>query len=107
MTQTVPMLAPFAEAASRGEPLPPVARQKIGLGTAEDVAPLFVFLGSDQSHKITGQCIGIGGDRLAVWAPPSEADHALADGGWTAASIADALNGSLAPALQDVGIDFT
>jgi 3-oxoacyl-[acyl-carrier protein] reductase len=107
MTQTVPMLAPFAEAASRGEPLPPVARQKIGLGTAEDVAPLFVFLGSDQSHKITGQCIGIGGDRLAVWAHPSEADHALADGGWTAASIADALNGSLAPALQDVGIDFT
>ena len=106
MTGTVPALVPLAEAAARGEPLPDAARKDFGLGTPEDVAPLFVHLASAESAGITGQCIGIGGDRLSVWAHPVEAAHALREGGWSAAGIAAALAGPLAPALQGVGLDL-
>ena len=36
----------------------------------EDAAGLVVFLGSDASAAVTGQAIGIGGDRLALWYHP-------------------------------------
>ena len=106
MTATVPALAPLVAAMERGEPLPDSARQGFGIGPAEDVAPLIAYLASDASAGITGQCIGIGGDRLSVWAHPVEAAHALAPGGWTADGIATALGGELSAALQTVGIAF-
>ena len=52
----------------------------MGLGGPEDVAPLVVYLASAASAGVTGQAIGIGGDRLSVWAHPAEAGHALAPG---------------------------
>ncbi len=78
----------------------------MGMGTAQDVAPLFVFLASDQSAAITGQCIGIGGDKLSLWAHPQEVSAAYRDGGWTAEAIADAWGTDVAQDLQTVGIDF-
>ncbi|MFD4575233.1 SDR family oxidoreductase [Streptomyces sp. NPDC058417] len=89
MTRTIPAFAPFIDAAERtGAPLPRWLRRDEGLGTVEDVAALITFLASDASAGVTGQAIGIGGDRLALWAHPKEKAVAFADGGWSADAIA-------------------
>lgn len=91
MTKTIPAFAPaIAEAERTGEPLPAWMRKDEGLGTVEDVAGLVVFLASDASAAITGQAIGVGGDRLALWAHPQEKKVELRDGGWNADEIAAA-----------------
>ncbi|HWU06017.1 MAG TPA: SDR family NAD(P)-dependent oxidoreductase, partial [Streptomyces sp.] len=67
MTKTIPAFAPaIAEAERTGAPLPDWMRKDEGLGTVEDVAGLVTFLASDASASVTGQAIGIGGDRLAL-----------------------------------------
>jgi NAD(P)-dependent dehydrogenase (short-subunit alcohol dehydrogenase family) len=104
MVATIPIFAEAAAAAERGEPIP--AKLRHGMGTAEDVAPLFVFLASDQSAGITGQCIGIGGDKLSLWSHPQEIGAAYRDGGWTADSIADAWGNTVGQEPQTVGIQF-
>mgnify|MGYP000941704576 CR=1 FL=1 len=106
MTDTISALKPFAEMMARGEPLPEKLRQDLGIGGPQDVAAAFVYLASERSGGVTGQCIGIGGDRLSIWAHPVEADHRLRTGGWTADALADALEGPLADARQGVGIDL-
>jgi 3-oxoacyl-[acyl-carrier protein] reductase len=89
MTRTIPAFAPvLAEAESTGRPLPAWVRRDAGLGTVEDVTGLVTFLASDAAADITGQAIGVGGDRLALWSHPAEKTVAFADGGWTAESIA-------------------
>lgn len=89
MTRTIPAFAPHIEAMEqRGEPLPQWLRHDEGFGTAQDVAGLVVFLASDASIDVTGQAIGIGGDKLTLWAHPQERATAHADGGWTADAIA-------------------
>jgi 3-oxoacyl-[acyl-carrier protein] reductase len=66
MTKTIPAFAPVLEEAERtGAPLPDWLRKDEGLGTVEDVAGLITFLASDAAKDITGQAIGIGGDRSA------------------------------------------
>src|SRR5438552_581570 len=72
MISTIPGMAPLVEAAERGEPLPDMVRKQMGMGTAKDVAPLLVFLCSDAAAEVTGQCIGLGGDKLSLWAHPKE-----------------------------------
>lgn len=89
MTKTIPAFAPVIEESERsGKPLPDWLRKDEGLGTVEDVAALITFLASDDSDGVTGQAIGIGGDRLALWAHPKEKAVAFADGGWSAHAIA-------------------
>jgi len=89
MTRTIPAFAPLIDESERtGEPLPAWVRRDEGLGTVEDVTGLLVFLASDASAGITGQAIGIGGDRLALWAHPQEKTVAFSDGGWSASDIA-------------------
>jgi NAD(P)-dependent dehydrogenase (short-subunit alcohol dehydrogenase family) len=89
MTRTIPAFAPVIEEAERtGQPLPDWVRRDAGLGTVDDVTGLITFLASEASAGITGQAIGIGGDRLALWSHPAEKTVAFADGGWTASSIA-------------------
>ncbi|MER7176268.1 SDR family oxidoreductase [Streptomyces mesophilus] len=91
MTKTIPAFAPvIAEAERTGAPLPDWLRKDEGLGTVEDVSGLVTFLASDASKDVTGQAIGIGGDRLALWAHPKEKAVAFADGGWDADAIAAA-----------------
>ena len=50
----------------RGEPLPAEMRRGHAIGMPEDCAPLVVFLASDAASEITGQAIGLGGDRLTL-----------------------------------------
>lgn len=103
MTMNVPALRPFAEAAARGEQLPAFARQTLGFGTAADAAALVTFLVSDAAANISGQAIGIGGDKLVLWSHPEPVTTAYADGGWTADSIAHAWPTTFAPAEQSIG----
>lgn len=83
MTKTIPVFAPFIEESERtGAPLPEWMRKGEGLGTVEDVTGLIVFLASQASSAITGQAIGIGGDRLSIWSHPEELTSQYSDGGW-------------------------
>ncbi len=106
MVATIPGFEEYAASAERGEPLPAKLRAGMGMGTAEDVAPLFVFLASDRAAGVTGQCIGLGGDKLSLWAHPQEVTAAYRDGGWTADTIAEAWSSSVGVAPQAVGINF-
>lgn len=100
MVATIPVMAPFAEAVSRGEPLPASVRQGMGLGLPEDVAPLLVYLSSAEAAGVTGQCIGIGGDKLSLWSHPTEARVAYRDGGWDAEAIARNWSASVGQRLE-------
>jgi NAD(P)-dependent dehydrogenase (short-subunit alcohol dehydrogenase family) len=103
MVATIPALMPYAEAAARGEPLPAALRSGLGLGTPEDVAPLLVFLASRHAGHVTGQCIGIGGDKLSLWSHPAEARIAYRDGGWSAETIAESWSTSVGQRLESYG----
>lgn len=91
MTRTIPAFAPYIEAwETTGEPLPAWLRAAEGFGTPDDAAPLPVFLASEAAAGVTGQAIGIGGDKLSLWSHPEEVAVAYRDGGWDADAIAAA-----------------
>jgi 3-oxoacyl-[acyl-carrier protein] reductase len=95
MTKTIPAFAPVIEEAERtGTPLPTWMRRDEGMGTVDDVTGLIVFLASDAAKDVTGEAIGIGGDRLV----------AFADGGWTSEAIAAAWAGSIGAEPETYGI---
>src|SRR5690349_18038113 len=105
MTRTIPAFAPLIDESERtGEPLPAWVRRDEGLGTVEDVTGLIVFLASDASAGITGQAIGVGGDRLALWAHPQEKTVAFSDGGWSASDIAAGWESTFKSDIESYGI---
>jgi NAD(P)-dependent dehydrogenase (short-subunit alcohol dehydrogenase family) len=107
MTETVPFLKPFLEALETGGPLAAYARRELSLGSPEDVAGVVAFLASDAAAGITGQAVGIGGDRLALWSHPAEVAVEFADGtGWSADAIAEVWPKSFEGSLQTVGQQF-
>lgn len=105
MTATVPYFAAAVEADAKGEPMPAFFRHDLGFGTSDDVAGLIAYLASDAAASVTGQAIGIGGDRLQLWSHPEPVASAYREGGWTY----DALQHGFADAvgeLQSVGETF-
>ena len=89
MTATIPAFAPHVEAWQRdGTPLPAWLRAGEGFGVPDDAAGLVVFLASAEAGEITGQAIGIGGDKLSLWTHPAETTVAYRNGGWRADDIA-------------------
>ena len=105
MTKTIPAFAPVIEESERtGEPLPDWVRKDEGMGTPEDVASLVVFLASDASADVTGQAIGIGGDKLALWSHPQEKATAYVDGGWSADAIAESWASGVGAEPETYGI---
>jgi NAD(P)-dependent dehydrogenase (short-subunit alcohol dehydrogenase family) len=104
MTETIPAFAPYIEAMHRGEPLPDFLRKGEGFGTPDDCAALIPFLASEAARDVTGQCIGIGGDKLALWSHPQETTVAYADGGWTPDTIAATWATSVGRSPETVGI---
>jgi len=101
----VPFLAPYAEMVEKGEPIPTEVRRAISFGKPEDCAGLVVFLASDRAAGITGQCIGIGGDRLSLWSHPVEVRSVFKDGGWDADAIADVFATTVGESLESYGIE--
>jgi NAD(P)-dependent dehydrogenase (short-subunit alcohol dehydrogenase family) len=107
MTETIPFLKPYIDALKAGDELPPFARQELGFGSPQDAAGLVAFLASDAAADITGQAVGIGGDRLALWSHPAEVVVEFADGtGWSADAVADIWPKQFAAAQQTVGQQF-
>ena len=89
MTRTIPALADAVLAwEEHGTPLPDSLRKGRGFGVPEDVVGLLVFLMSEASAGITGQAIGIGGDKVSLWSHPTETIRAYSDGGWDADDLA-------------------
>jgi len=103
MTETIPALAPYVAALRAGEPMPPFARRALGFGAPQDAVGLVEFLASDAAAGVTGQAIGVGGDRLSLWTHPTQAVAAYADGGWSADAIADVWPTVFAEHVQSVG----
>jgi NAD(P)-dependent dehydrogenase (short-subunit alcohol dehydrogenase family) len=106
MTSTIPAYAPLVARVERGEGLPRAVRQEHGVGMPEDCAGLVVFLASAAGAGVSGQAIGIGGDRLSVWSHPAEVAFELREGGWSAEAIAERWDEVIAPALQSYGMEF-
>ncbi len=105
-TRKAEALAPYVEAAREGRAMPPFARRALAFGTPEDAAGLVAFLASDAASGITGQAVGVGGDRLSLWTHPTQAVAAYRDGGWGADDIAEAWPTVFAGSEQSVGEDL-
>lgn len=103
MTGTIPAYSELYERYLAGEPIPRAIRREKGLGGPEDVAPLIVWLASDRSQSVTGQAIGIGGDRISLYSHPTVLDEEYSDGGWSASGIDSAWHGRLAAQAQPSG----
>ncbi|OLT21826.1 3-oxoacyl-ACP reductase [Pseudonocardia sp. CNS-139] len=99
MVATIPAFADAVAAVERGEPVPAELRER-GIGTADDVAPLLVFLLSDAASGVTGQALGVGGDKISVWSHPQVVAEASRPGGWTPEALAEAFPADVAPHLQ-------
>jgi len=104
MTASIPMYEPLVPKVAAGEALPVAVRREHAIGMPEDCAGLVVFLASNASAEITGQAIGIGGDRLCLYSHPAEIVTELRAGGWNADQIAEAWQASFAKELQPSGI---
>jgi NAD(P)-dependent dehydrogenase (short-subunit alcohol dehydrogenase family) len=79
----------------------PVARTRMSanvpselaeMGDPEDVAPMVVYLLSDQAKHVTGQVYTVVGSKIAVWNQPTEVRAMWADGRWTPVQIAKRLD---------------
>ena len=82
----------------------PVARTRMSanvpmeladMGDAEDVAPMVVYLLSDQARHVTGQVYTVVGPKIAVWNQPEEVRAVYADGRWTPEQIAARLDSTV------------
>ncbi|MEO8907826.1 MAG: SDR family NAD(P)-dependent oxidoreductase [Microbacteriaceae bacterium] len=106
MTATVPYFAAAVEADAAGEPMPEFFRHDLGFGTSDDVAGLVSYLASDAAAGITGQAIGIGGDRIQLWSHPEPVVTAYREGGWSYDALLESFDDDIAPSLQSVGESF-
>jgi len=104
MTSTIPLYAPLAPRVAAGEPLPAAVRREHAIGMPEDCAGLVVFLASDASAGVTGQAIGVGGDRLCLYSQPAEIVTQLHEGGWSADAIATVWQERFAEHVQPFGL---
>ncbi|GAB3283434.1 SDR family NAD(P)-dependent oxidoreductase [Parasphingorhabdus pacifica] len=103
MTETVPFLKPYVDAMKEGSPLPSFARRELGFGRPEDAAGIVAFLAGDEAAEITGQAVGVGGDRLALWSHPDMVFQDYREGGWDPDSIAAGWSSGFAEHVQSVG----
>jgi len=85
--------------------MPAFFRHDLGFGTSDDVAGLIAFLASDAAAGVSGQAIGIGGDRLQLWSHPEPVATAYRDGGWSAEALAAGFVEAVGD-LQSVGERF-
>ena len=106
MTASIPALKPLVARVEAGQPLPTAVRRELALGPPDDCAGLVVYLASEAAAAITGQAIGIGGDRLCLYSHPSELAVEFREGGWDADAIASVWGPQFASHSQPFGIQF-
>ncbi|WOQ69494.1 SDR family oxidoreductase [Microbacterium limosum] len=106
MTATIPYFAAAMEADSRGEAMPAFFRHDLGFGTSRDAAGIVAYLASDAAAGVTGQAIGVGGDRLQVWSHPEPVVTAYHDGGWDVPALEAEFPAVTEGSLQSVGESF-
>ena len=106
MVATMPIYAEAYDKFVAGESIPTAIRQGHALGSPDDVAPLVVWLASERSAGVTGQAIGLGGDRLTLYSHPAVLETRDAEGGWTAEGIDAVWASDLAPHVQPSGPTF-
>ncbi len=106
MTATVPYFAAAIEADRADEQIPEFFRRDLGFGTVEDASGVIAFLASDAAAEISGQVVGIGGDRVQLWTHPEPAVTEFNDGGWTYQALQERLPALLEGKLQSVGEKF-
>ena len=106
MTATVPYFAAAVEADAAGEPMPEFFRHDLGFGTADDVSGLVAYLASDAAAGVTGQAIGVGGDRIQLWSHPEPVETRYREGGWSYDDLAASFDAEFGGALQSVGEKF-
>ncbi|KQV06084.1 SDR family oxidoreductase [Leifsonia sp. Root112D2] len=103
MTATIPAYTQVYEDYVAGGEIPTEFRRDHALGTPDDVAPLIVWLASERAADVTGQAIGIGGDRVTLYSHPSALRTVDHDGGWSAEGIDAAWHSELAELAQPSG----
>jgi NAD(P)-dependent dehydrogenase (short-subunit alcohol dehydrogenase family) len=106
MTATVPYFAAAVEADEKDEAMPSFFRHDLGFGTSDDVAGVIAYLASDAAGDVTGQAIGVGGDRLQLWSHPEPVVTAYHDGGWDASALEAEFATTIGSSLQSVGESF-
>lgn len=106
MTATVPYFYAAMEADAQGEAMPDFFRHTLGFGTSADVAPLIAYLASDDASGVTGQAVGIGGDRLQLWSHPEPVVTEYLKGGWTPEALAEKFPSTIGEQVQSVGEQF-
>lgn len=103
MMATIPQFTELVASVEAGGVVPDELRAQ-GIGTPDDVAPIVVFLaGLDES--VTGQVIGMGGDRLSLWSHPQEVQVSVRQGGWTVETLTDEFTGVFSAKLQDFSLE--
>jgi hypothetical protein len=65
------------------------------MGDPEDVAPMVVYLLSDQARHVTGQVYTVVGSKIAVWNQPAEVRAMYAEVRWTPEQIAARLDSTV------------
>ena len=100
MTDSIPDAARQLRASQglREEPTGP------RLGEPEEVAPLAVWLASDQANWVTGQIFGLNGDKFNLVAHPKDINVSFKPGGWTVQDILQYARTTAASSLEPVGI---
>lgn len=93
MTESVPGVEEPGEELEPGSPM----------GSPEQVAPLFVYLCSDAAKWLTGQVIGLGGERLALWQHPRERIVVTQRGGFSVADVQRAVESRFRGKLEPYG----
>jgi 3-oxoacyl-[acyl-carrier protein] reductase len=106
MTSTVPYFRAAVDASTAGEPIPDFYRHEIGFGTSDDVAGLISYLASDAAAGVSGQAIGVGGDRIQLWSHPEPVITEYEVGGWTVEALEKRFTGLFGDRLQSVGERF-
>ena len=82
---------------------PEPSGEEMGLGEPEEVAPLIVFLASDEAGWVNGQIISLGGSRLALYSHPKMISQAFMSHGWTPDLLLQQFKKTVGSELESLG----
>lgn len=98
-------VAPYVERLGRLGPYRAGERGGVGgAGTADEAAPLAVWLCTPAALQITGQVFAIEGDSVGIWAEPAITRAAMRPGGWDLDALDAALPSSVLEGVELRGL---